>query len=176
MGWNTSALFVRDRSSEDVLGFLPDVLEYTPTGEEVAAESAWAGSPGQRLHLSDEGDWCQLWDPDQRFPPRVGLRIERDGPGTLQVTQALAVLFSSITSTYALWLYDEGTLVRHISFRDGEPAQVFGAVVADPLPAEVRAEIPSWGPDEDYLWNVIEAVTGLDNDLDQLFTVYDVAP
>jgi hypothetical protein len=170
MGWNTSALFVRDRSIDDVLGFLPDVFEYEPTRKELTADYAWSSSPGRCLYLADEGGWCQLWDPDQRIPPRVGDLIEMDGPGALKGTQALAVVFSSVMSTYALWLYDDANLVRHICFMDGEPAEVFG----EPLPVEAQIEIPSWGPDEDFLWSVIRAVTGLNSNIDQPFTVYDV--
>ncbi|MFB4273175.1 hypothetical protein [Nonomuraea sp. GTA35] len=170
MGWNTSALFVRDRSIEDVLGFLPDVFEYKPTRKELTAEYAWSSSPGQCLYLADEGGWCQLWDPDQRIPTRVGDLVEMDGPGVLKDTQALAVVFSSVKSTYALWLYEDAHLVRFICFMDGEPVEVFG----EPLPIEVQIEVPSWGPDEDFLRSVIRAVTGLNDNIDQPFTVYDV--
>jgi len=174
MGWNTSALFVRDRSVGEVLDLLPDVFGYDPTGEKLPADHAWSSSPGQRLYLSDEGGWCQLWDPDQRIPPRVGGLIEMDGPGALKGTRALAVVFSSVTSTYALWLYDDASLVRHVCFKDGEPAPVFGDFVGGPLPIEDQIEVPSWGPDEDFLWSVIRAVTRCDADDGRLFSVYDV--
>ena len=172
MGWNTSALFVRGRSIDDVLGFLPDVFAYEPTGQEVSADTAWSTTPGARLYLAREGDWCQLWDPDQRFPPRVERIIDTDGPGTLRGTKALAVLFSGVISRYALWLYDDGDLARHVCYHDGEPVERFG----DPLPIEAEIEIPSWGPDEDFLWGVIKAVTGLTADIQQRFAVYDVVP
>ncbi|MVZ99083.1 hypothetical protein F8568_001500 [Actinomadura sp. LD22] len=36
MGWNTSALFVRDRSIDDFVDSLPDVVDYLPRDEAVS--------------------------------------------------------------------------------------------------------------------------------------------
>src|SRR5262245_57352283 len=98
MGWNTSALFVRNRSISEVVASLPDVLEYVPTGQQVSADQAWSQSPGQRVYLADEGGWCQLWDPDQRFPPKAAKFGHADPPyrprGMLDDPRVLAVLFS----------------------------------------------------------------------------------
>ncbi|WP_433466180.1 hypothetical protein [Spirillospora sp. CA-128828] len=82
----------------------------------------------------------------------------------------MAVAFSSVMSTYALWFYDDAELVRHVWFENGKATTETG----DPLPSESGAEIPSWGPDEDSLWHVIKGTTGLKPDLDQIFTVFEV--
>jgi hypothetical protein len=170
VGWNTSALFVENRTLEEVLGFLPDVFSYDPTGETVSALEAWAGSPGDRLYGAVSGGWCQIWDPDQRFAPRVERILETDGAGTLEGTRAVALLFSSVTSTYAFWLYQDGALVRHATFESGKCIQEGG----EPLAIESQVALPSWGHDEDFLWAVVTAVTGLDADEDQQFGVFSV--
>ncbi|MFI0446949.1 hypothetical protein [Actinomadura sp. 6N118] len=170
MGWNTSALFVRGRSIDEVEASLPDVVDYVPTEEQVSADHAWSQSPGQRLYLAETDGWCQLWDPDQRLPPNVDRWLTLDALGALKGTQALAVLLSSVMSTYALWLYDDCELVRHVSFVNGEPTTEIGAS----LQVESGIDVPSWGPDEDFVWAVIKDVTGLSSDMDQLFAVYEL--
>lgn len=170
MGWNTSALFVRDRSIDEVVDSLPDVVGYVPRDERVSADFAWSHSPRERLYLAEDGGWCQIWDPDQRIPLNVDRWLTSDVLGTIKGTQALAVVFSSVASVYALWFYDDADLVRHVCFENGEAR----AETGDPLPSESGVEFPSWGPDEDFLWHVIKNTTGLEANLDQLFTVYEV--
>ncbi|TJZ44044.1 hypothetical protein FCH28_30995 [Streptomyces piniterrae] len=166
MGWHTSALFVRDRSIDDVVGFLPDTFAYEPTSERAGGDWAWGSDPGERLYFAERGGWAQLWDPDCLFVPRLESLIATDGPGPLRETQALAVTFSDV----AFSLYDDAELVRHVAFHGWETVADHGP----PLPVEGRIALPSWGPDEGFLWSVIEEVTGVEGDFDQLFEVYDV--
>jgi hypothetical protein len=170
MGWNTSALFIKNRTADEALSFLPDVFAYEPAGLRVSAEEAMSGSPRGRIYLRTSGGWCELWDPDQRFAPRVEDIIEIDGSGILAGTTALAVLFSSVLSTYGFWLFEDGKLVRHAVFDSGKPVAAYGT----PLPVESELEIPSWGHDEEFVWAVISAVTGSSGELDAVFDVYGV--
>lgn len=155
-----------------MLRLLPDVVEYEQTGEVVDFDQATMTSPGGRLYLAD-GEWCQLWDSDLLFVPQIGRLIfeepnQFDGPSALAGTRALAVVFSSVTSTYGFWLYDDGALVRQAIFESGEPVDEVG----QPLPMEADVPIPSWGHDEDFVWAVIHEVTGLGQSGDQRFAVY----
>ena len=168
MGWNTSALFVRAWTVEQLIDFLPDVFSYEATDEAATAEEAWCGSPGERLYLAEAHGWCQMWDPDQRFAPRLSRMIER--PRDMADTQALAVLFDGVSSTYSFWLYENGELTRQATFESGNCIEQTGTA----LPIESQVAIPSWGHDEDFLWAVITAVTGLKDDTEQLFNVYSV--
>lgn len=203
MGWNTSALFVRDRTVEEVIGFLPDVFFFEPNGETVSAEEAWAGLPGpsgepgeesaaddpeeegsrrptrsstgalrvrrpsrSRLYLARTGRWCQLWDPDGRFAPRVELILE-DGARELRGTQALAVRFDGSKGIYTFWLWDDAKLTRHASFAAGTCAEESGAAL--PIEGEV-------GPrDERFLWSVIGAVTGLEQAPAERFAIWTIS-
>lgn len=166
MGWHTSALFVHNRSIDDVVGFLPDAFAYEPTSEQVSGDWGWECNSGDRLYFAEQGGWAQLWDPDCRFVPRLEYLIAMDGPGPLKETRALAVTFSDV----AFSLYDDGELIRHVAFSGRDTVADHGA----PLPVEGRIALPSWGPDESFLWSVIEDVTGVEGDFDQLFDVYDV--
>jgi hypothetical protein len=47
--------------------------------------------------------------------------------------------------------------------------------VGAPLPVEARSQIPSWGHDEDFVWDVIADVTGLTYDGDVRYEVRTVA-
>jgi len=171
MGWNTSALFVKDRTADQVLSFLPDVFAYEPRGQQVSAEEAMSGSPRGRICLTTSEGWCQLWDPDQRFAPRVEAMIGMDGSGILAGTTALAVLFSSVLSTYGFWLFEDGKLIRHAMFDTGKPVAEYGT----PLPVEGEVDVPSWGHDEDFIWSVITAVTDSSGELDAMFDIYGTA-
>ncbi|UQA96762.1 hypothetical protein [Streptomyces halobius] len=166
MGWHTSALFVRNRSIDDVVGYLPDTFGYEPSSERANGDGAWGCDSGDRLYCTERGGWAQLWDPECRFVPRLEHLIATDGPGPLKETQALAVTFSEV----AFSLYDDGELIRHVAFSGRETVAAHGA----PLSVEARIALPSWGPDESFLWSVIEDVTGVEGDFDQLFEVYDV--
>ncbi|MFI0453979.1 hypothetical protein [Actinomadura sp. 6N118] len=168
MGWNTSALFVRGRSVAEVVDGLPDAGNWQATGERVSADAASSQSPGGRLYLSEGGGWCHLWDPDQRLVLDVDRLLDLGSLGALKGTRALALLFSSVSSTYGLWLHDDRALTRNVVYHNGEIVQESG----DPLPYESRIEMPSWGPDEDFLWGVFEDVTGQRFDIDQVFEVY----
>lgn len=199
MRWSTSALFVRDRSVEEVIGFLPDVFFFEPTGEVVDAEAAWAGrgeeAPARaeaesgesarrsrsstgalrvrrpsasRLYLARTGAWCQMWDPDGRFAPRVELILE-DGPRELRGTQALAVRFDWVRSTYAFWLFEDARLVRHASREAGKLVEERGSA----LPVEAAAEAA--GPEEGFLWAVIRELTGLEPDPAARFAIWSIS-
>ena len=174
MGWNTTALFVRDRSVDELVASLPDVLDYVLDGEQVSADQAWSFSPSERVYLAETDGWVQMWDPEGRFAGKVEDWQDGGSFGVLKGTLALAVLFSSVMSTYAFFLFDDGGVVRPSCYQNGEPSDVLGGTVGEPLPIENQVEIPSWGPDEDFLWSVIADVTGLTADIDQPFNVYDL--
>lgn len=170
MGWNTSAFFVHQRSTDDLLSLLPGEFACEPTGEHVGAEEATANRPGGRLYLAADGAWCQLWDPDFRFVSRTYNMAGNGSPPVLAGTRALAVLFSSVTSTYGFWLHDNGEVVRRAIYESGELIDSLG----EPLPAEADITFPEWGPDEDFVWAIMQDVTGLTSASGGQFAVYNV--
>jgi hypothetical protein len=143
MGWNTSALYVRDVSAASAVALLHPAA--VPDGDPVLADEATSGLPEGLLFAAETGGWAQVWDPSM---DRV---TSCRPPGT-----ALTVVFSSVASTYAFALYSAGELVREVVYADAVAVVDTGT----PLPVEATVAIPSWGPDEDFLWAVVEAVTG----------------
>lgn len=170
MGWNTTALFVRGRSIDELIDTLPDVVDYVPQDVPVSAEQATSGSPGDRIYLAETAEWCQLWDPDARIAGSAVGWLDSGELQSLKGTQALAVVFSSVTSMYGFWLLDDGRLTRHVLYENGDPAESFG----ERLPIEGRIDIPSWGPDEDFLWSVVKDVTGLGYDNNRRYHCYEI--
>lgn len=156
MGWNTSAIFV---DSHDPLTLASAATR--ATGEQVGADTATSGRMRGFLYTARTGPWHELWDPSLEhvltMPDLGGHR-------------GLSVIFSSVSSSYGFSLYDERGLVRKIIYSDGEPVAEDGA----PLAVEARLEFPSWGPDEDFLWAVIEDVTGISFDLERSYDVHEV--
>lgn len=142
MGWNTSALFVQGVSAAEAVALLAPA---TPAAGLVPADEATSGLADGVLFAAETGGWAQVWDPS------LELVATCEPPGN-----ALAVMFSSVSSTYAFTLFAAGEVVRQVVYAEA------GAVVdtGDPLPVEAAIEIPSWGPDEDFLWSVISSVTG----------------
>ena len=97
------------------------------------------------LFAAETGGWAQVWDPS------MALVTSCEPPG-----DALTVVFSSVASSYAYTLFQDGEVVRELVYVDAVAVVDTGT----PLPVEATVKIPSWGPDEDFLWAVIEAVTG----------------
>lgn len=153
MGWNTSALFVRGLDPDAAVSLLG---AFARTPETVSADQATSGALDEVLFASP-GAWTAVWDPSMTLAP-VCLP-----PGS-----GLSVIFSSVASTYAFTLVEAGAEVREWVCSEGELAVDEGA----PLPVEATVDLPSWGPDEDFLWTVIESVTGRSFNPDEQFQVY----
>ena len=170
MGWNTSAIFLKGLDVESALRILPDVLYYKPTSEQVDWETATGGLHSDTLFVRQGNGVVELWDPDQRFPPRIELLVE-DSCIDLAGTTVLAVLFAGVKSTYAFWLYEGGRLVRHATFASGTVTASEG----EPLEVESRVSVPSWGHDESFLLAVIDAVCGCGNDESARYERYEVS-
>ncbi len=145
MGWNTSALFVQGVSAAEAVAVLAASAALDPGDRLVGADEATSGLPDGVLFAAETGGWAQVWDPSMELAPAS----QPDGT-------ALAVVFSSVASSYAFTLFAGGEVVRELVYVDGAPVIDNGA----PLPVEATVEFPSWGPDEDFVWAVIEAVTG----------------
>ncbi|MET7427256.1 hypothetical protein [Dactylosporangium sp. NPDC005555] len=142
MGWNTSALFVKGVSADAAVALLTPA---TPGPGQVGADEATGGLATGVFFAAETGGWAQVWDPSMELAPAC------DPPG-----DALAVMFSSVASSYAYTLFTAGEVTRRLVYADAVPVVDAGT----PLPVESAVEIPSWGPDEDFVWAVIEAVTG----------------
>jgi hypothetical protein len=153
MGWNTSALFVR---GEDALSLLP--VRTTPTGATADAyEATTSSGAGDVVYVAQTGQWQQVWDPSMRYV--VGSTTGR---------HTLSVFFSSVASTYGFTLVEQGSLVRQAVYADAKLVVDQG----QPLPIESEIPIPSWGPDEGWVWAIVNHVTGLGYDEEQTFEVH----
>ena len=157
MGWNSSAIWIEDRTREDLLGLLPDIFSFTPTGRMVSFDEATTSRFAPNLAVARVGNWQALWNPDMRFVERIEVLLEdRYAARIASGTRVLAILFSSVTSTYAFWLFEDARLVRAAVFETGEATRDEG----EPLPCEADAPVPSWGHDEGYLFHLVDNLTG----------------
>jgi hypothetical protein len=156
MGWNTSALFVQGLDPNAAAALL-GCGAFVPTGHWVTADVATGGSQGGVLFAAAAEGWTEVWDPSMRLAPVC------EPPGS-----ALSVVFSSVASTYAFTRFQVGAEVRRWVYSEGELVVDEGT----PVPVEAGMVLPSWGPDEDFLWTVIEAVTGRGYDPDAQFQIY----
>ena len=143
MGWNTSALFVHGGTAAEAVAVLSGTARRH--GDPVTADEATSGLPEGVLFAAQVGGWAQVWDPS------LELVATCQPPG-----DALTVVFAGVSSSYAFTLFAGGEIVREVVYADTEAVIDNGP----PLPVEATVDIPSWGPDEDFVWAVIEAVTG----------------
>ncbi|MBM2623890.1 hypothetical protein JIG36_51220 [Actinoplanes sp. LDG1-06] len=158
MGWNTSVLFVKGVTADEAVDDLA-ITEFS--GELVEADRATSALKPDALYAADPAGWAQVWNPRMD----VVMGWEPTGP-----VDALVVFFSSVSSTYGFSLFTGGERTRHYVYAEG-------AVVEDegtPLPVEAEVALPSWGPDEDFLWSIITAVTSLRYDGNVRYRVYPV--
>jgi hypothetical protein len=169
MGWNTAALLVRDRSADQALTLLGNTDRFRPTDELVTADVASSHQLGQQqLAVAEDRAWCWLWDPHQQYVPYTyDLTGVDDASAVLAGTVAFAALFSSVSTIYGFWLYQDGKLVRRAIFENGELVDGVGK----PLPCESGLGPEHWFSEE-ALWTVTTAVTGLSFRSDQQFRVY----
>jgi hypothetical protein len=154
MGWNTAALFAADHDPLTLID-----AGTTSAGETVGGDEATSGLRHDVVYTAQTGKWHELWDPSMEH-------VLTTNRLTGQV--ALTVIFASVSSSYGFAYYDGHGLARQIVYADGEPVVDEG----EPLPAEASIDFPSWGPDEDFVWAIIEAVTGLTFDLDRRYAVH----
>ena len=168
MGWNTSALFVRDRTPESLLSLLGDA-PVEPVGE-VSAEEATSSFPADRVYVQTDGSWAQMWDPAARVVLDPDALMTIEATEVLLGTVALVVLVFSTSQTYGFWYYEDGSLTRCVVFSEGDRVEEIG----DPLPAEDAVMEGPDGVDEDYIFSVAHALTGQTLDLDAPFAAYTV--
>jgi hypothetical protein len=142
MGWNVGALFVKGLTAAEAVAALGPAR---PLGRVVEADEATSGSTGD-VYATVAGGWAQAWTPS------IDLLFEYE-PGE---ESALTVLFGSVSSIYGFTYYEDGEFLRQVIYSDGEAEVDEG----QPLPVEGTMTIAEWGPDEDFVWKVIESVTG----------------
>ena len=151
MGWNTSALFVQGSprlgNGRTAGHGAPGPRPGSGPGPGPAGWSGRTRRPRARggvLFAAEVGGWTQVWDPSMELAPACS------PPGN-----ALTVVFSSVASSYAYTLFAGGEPCGRLVYADANASRH-----RHPLPVESTVEIPSWGPDEDFVWAVIESVTG----------------
>lgn len=117
MGWNTAAIFVRDRPADEVIAS----LAFSPTGPPtpVTGEQATSGLAGPGLSARTAGGWAEVWDPSMLHLTDPAVVESQQMRALLGGTGALVVLFSSVASTYGFWLYEDGELRRGLVSADG---------------------------------------------------------
>ncbi|MEH1014063.1 hypothetical protein V6U90_13250 [Micromonospora sp. CPCC 206060] len=156
MGWNTSALFVADHDPLTLL-----TATTTATAEETDGAEATSGLRHDVVYTARTGQWHELWDPSLEHVMSVP---------DLAGHRALSVIFSSVTSSYGFSYHDGPTPARRIVYTDGQPVVDDGV----PLPVEQGLTFPDWGPDEDFVWAVIEEITGITFDADRRYQVHQL--
>ncbi|GAA4904091.1 hypothetical protein LX16_3729 [Stackebrandtia albiflava] len=164
MGWNTGAAFVSSVTEEVALtavGLTSDPAEW------VSADEATGAFATDVVFTSRCGDWTEIWDPELRVTARM---LEKSTP--VHSGGLLAVVLSSVSSTYGFAWFQNGEAVRRAVFQDGEPVVSAGAA----LPVEAEIPIPSWGPDEDYVFAVVRKLTGWDYDPDRRYRRHALPP
>lgn len=159
MGWNTSVLFRQAVTADEAVDDLA-ITEFS--GELVGAEQATSGLKPDELYAAESHGWAQVWNP--------AMDLVMSWEPTDQAT-ALVVFFSSVSSTYGFSLFTGGERTRHYVYAEGSVVENEG----EPLAVEAEITLPSWGPDEDFLWSVITAVTGLKYDEGLRYRVYPVS-
>lgn len=154
MGWNTSAVFVETTDPAEALDGV-GLTGLRVTEENVPWDTATSGMEVGFVFTARSGAWTQIWDPELRV---VGGLIG-SAPTLDTTSRVLAVVFSSVSSTYGFAWFEGGQLVRRVVYVDGAVAEQAG----DLLPVEATMEFPEWGPDEDFVFEVVKTLTEYDD-------------
>lgn len=154
MGWNTSALFI-EAQRQVVLDAIASHCE--PTERELDFTEASRQQLAPELAIAELDGWTELWNPSGELV--VASAAEALRRSLSRKRRVLAVTWSSVTSQYGFRFYENGALVRAVHYDHGEPCEEEG----ERLPEEDGIELPSWGPDEDWAFTIIERLTAIDN-------------
>ena len=128
--------------------------------------------PGSALYAAQTGRWTQVWDPSMRYAMGIGQAAAADRENIAAGTRVLAVIFSSVSTTYGFELFDDGVPTRSVVYADGEAVVESG----EPLPVESTLALPSWGPDEDFVWSLgVEDVRCHPEALGRLCDLYGIS-
>jgi hypothetical protein len=151
VGWNTGVLFVRGLTTAEAVASL---AEAETVGHTVEADVATSGAPADEAYAAVSGGWAQVWT--------TSIDLLEDYEPEDDET-ALFGLFGSVSGIFGFRYFEDGEFRRQLLFSEGATVLDQG----EPLPVEATTTFPDWGPDEDFVWSVIESVTGvrLDPDL-----------
>lgn len=150
MGWSAAGWVVVDKTAHELREVVSETLaEIGPLSgyEPQFGHSAFA--------LGDTARGAALWDPVGKlaFGPR-GEDLRR---AASKGTRLVAFRASSAEGKLGLSVYEDGHAVRTIEIEGGKPVREAGAA----LEAERLVTAPPTGLDEDWMFDVIERVTGV---------------
>ena len=155
MGWNTSLVLIEHGGVGDISRLGKERWISSETDSVSAGTFETASSqklPENHPAVARIGDWFAV------FTTNVDLFMDQDLWTSLsRKRRILSLYMCSVSTFYALGIYSNSKLRRDLRFIDRKKAMDKGT----PLAVEVRIPIPSWGPDESYLFAVMEAFTGI---------------
>ncbi len=156
MSWSMGFVVVRDCRSSDVLGCIQGACL---TGESVAADDVFTSELpfGARLSLAEVDGWCIIVEP-------FGLLFidVLDGHGDIlsalsKGTAAMGFFLAGITGTCAFRLCIDGVERRWIMHEARQIVDERGTAILE----ELGIPMPAWGYDEDWVFTLLERLTGL---------------
>jgi hypothetical protein len=157
MGYHTNALFVRGASLENLAEHLPDILFIDDDEDNlIDYETASSGSLEPDCAAAVIKGWLVLWDPLghlSRSERGEVFRAGLVGKGT-----ALSVTMEGTTDSYGFRWITNGEVRRDLEYVESS------TVVEDTgtaLSEEANINLPEWGRDADWVFTVVERLTGL---------------
>lgn len=151
MSWSAAGLVVVDKTAEELRGMLADRFA------EMGPISGYEPEFGRSSFAVGEAEHgAALWDPIGKlaFGPR-GEDIRRS---LSEGTKVVAFRMSSADGKYGLRLYEDGKPVRAIEVEGGKPVREQGEQLAAERDV---APVSSSVVDEDWVFNLLRAVTGI---------------
>lgn len=160
MGYNTAFLMVEGVTAAGASGLLDALFDaadlFAPAANEADLDGVdFEAASSQFLHpnlaLGAAGGWAVLWDPNAQ------LRRSDFPQAVSRGRRALACRFGSVDSRYGFHYSVDGVLRRAAVFQGNAVEESVGAA----LPEEAGLAAPVWGPDEDYLFEIMARLTGV---------------
>jgi hypothetical protein len=134
MGWNTSIIAVRGRTVAELLN--AQLGSYAPTGATVSAEIASTSHLEADLALAEILGWCVITQPGEALAMNDDLMAD--------LSLGAVARLSAVER-------------RRILYLNGMVTDELGPA----LPAEAAITRPSWGYDEDWVFTLLERLTGI---------------
>ncbi len=158
MGYNTASLMIEGVSAADALAVFEAADMFAPAENTAGFEEASSLSLHPNLAVGDVKGWAVFWNASGQIL-RSGFPAE-----VSRGRRSLSCQLSSVDSQYGFSYFVDGVCRRSIVYELNDAIKESGTL----LPEEVGFATSSWGPDEDFVFGIIERLTGISlNDLQE---------
>jgi len=151
MAYNTAFLLIAGVTAAEAMALFDAADMFAPAEAKVGFEEASSLFLHPNLAVGDVKGWAVLWNAN-------GQILRSDFPAAVsRGRRVLTCLLSSGDSRYGFSCFVDGAMRRSIVYKLNKVVDETGTKLSE----EIGLTVPRWGPDEDFIFGVMERLTGV---------------